>query len=82
MGIRTRAFWADVAERAAATFAQTLIPILAADGANLLTLDWPTTLGLAAAAAALSVAKSAAAAGSGERGTASLVSTGRHARPE
>ena len=75
-----KAFWRDAGERAAATFAEVLVPILAADGANLLSLDWPTTLGLAATGAALSVAKSVAAARVGDRGTASLVSTGRHAR--
>lgn len=78
----TRAFWKDAAERALSTFAEALVPLLAADGANLLHLDWPTTLGLAGTAAALSVLKSLAAAKVGEEGTASLVSTGRHARPE
>ena len=75
-----RSFWVDVAERAVRTFAQALIPILAADGADLLHLDWPTSLGGAGTAAALSVLTSIASAGIGDAGTASLVSTGRHTR--
>lgn len=76
----TRAFWADVAERAVKTFAQTLALLLAADGANLLTVDWPTSLGVAGTAAVLSVLTSVGSARFGTAGTASLVSTGRHAR--
>ena len=78
----TRAFWASAGERAVKTFAQALVPILAADGASLLSIDWPTSLGLAATAAVLSVLTSIASAGIGDPGTPALVSTGRHARPE
>lgn len=82
--MRSTAFWVDVAERAGKTFAQALVPLLAADGANLLSVDWPTSLGLAATAAALSVLTSI---GSGvvpigPAGSPSLVATGRHARAE
>ena len=77
-----RAFWKDAGERALSTFAEVLGALLAVDGVNLLALDWPTTLGVAGTAAVLSVLKSIAAAKVGEQGTASLVSTGRHAKPE
>ena len=77
----TRAFWLDVAERAIKTGFQALVPILAADGADLLHLDWSTSLGLAGTAAALSVFTSVASARVGDPGTASLVATGgRHTR--
>lgn len=78
----SRSFWLDVVDRAARTFAQTLVPVLAADGANLLSLDWPTSLGLAGTAALLSVLTSIASAGIGQAGTPSLVDVapGRHAR--
>lgn len=77
----TRAFWADVAERAVKTAAQCLLALWAGDGVSLLHLDWPTSLGLAGTAAALSVLTSIASAGIGDPGTASLVATsGRHTR--
>ena len=76
----TRAFWVDLAERSLSTFAAALIPILAADGVNLLSLDWRSALGLAGTAAVLSACKSIAATRVGDRGTASLVSTGRHVK--
>lgn len=77
-----RAFWWDALERAAKTAAQCLAAILAGDGVNLLAVDWPTSLGLAGTAAVLSVLTSVASAPRAEPGTASLVSTGRHARPD
>mgnify|MGYP001571591646 CR=1 FL=1 len=52
----TRAFWAGVAERALKTAAQTAAALLAADGVNLLTLDWTAvgaTVGLATALSVL-----------------------------
>ena len=78
----SRSFWLDVAERAVKTFAQALVPVLAADGVDLLHVDWPSALGLAGTAAVLSVLTSIASAGIGDPGTASLVDTapGRHAR--
>ena len=74
------AFWLDVTERAAKTAAQCLLALWAGDGVDLLHLDWPTSLGLAGTAAALSVLTSIASAGIGDPGTASLVPTGRHTR--
>ena len=87
-GMASRAFWVDVAERAVKTFAQTLIPLLAADGTNLLNLDWPAALAVAGTATVLSVLTSIGSAGISGAGTASLVDTiidpdtgpGRHTR--
>lgn len=78
----TRAFWAATLERAVKTCAQTLAALLAADGADLLTLDWPATSATVALATLLSVATSVASAPLGAPGTPSLVddTPGRHTR--
>ena len=86
----TRAFWLDAGERAAKSFAQTLLALLAGDGVNLLRVDWPTALGLAGTAALLSILTSVASVRVPPAGSASLVgaatlvdqAAGRHARAE
>ena len=55
----TSLFWKDAAERAIATFAQTLLALIGAGAlTSLVALNWPELLGVAATAAFLSVLKS------------------------
>jgi len=70
----TKTFWAAAGERAVKSAAQTLLLLFGGDGLNLLQLDWPTVLGLAAGAAVLSVLTSmvSAAAPVGAPGSPSL----------
>lgn len=65
-------FWADAAERAAKTAAQTLVVFLGADLVDVFAVDWSRAAGIAAGAAVVSVLTSVASANVGSRGTASL----------
>lgn len=71
----TVSFWKDAAERAIKTFAQALISVLAV-GTPIMQLEWVDGLGIAATAAVVSILTSIASSGVGEKGTASLVSSG------
>lgn len=77
-------FLADALERAAKTFAQALLGALTVEGVTVASVNWPTALGVAGTAAAVSLLTSAASYPA--TGTASLVAgqdtPGRHAAPE
>ncbi|MYT30458.1 MULTISPECIES: holin [unclassified Streptomyces] len=64
----TTSFWANAAERAVKTFAQTLLAALGLDTADLLSLPWTHALALAGVATVLSVITSIATAGTGKPG--------------
>lgn len=53
-------FWKAAAERAVKTFAQTLVVLLGASAVDILAVDWPQALSLAAGAAVVSVLTSIA----------------------
>lgn len=74
----TALFWKDAFERAVKTAAQALLSLwLVGDVAfNLFTVDWGSALGVAAGAAVISLLTSIASGPVGDRGTASLVSSG------
>lgn len=83
----TRQFLTDTAERAAKTFAQTLVAVLTVQGVSgVLDVDWPRALSVAALAAVVSGLTSIASYKVGNSGTASLTDAvepaGRHALPE
>lgn len=63
-------FWNATIERAIRTFAQTLAALIGAGAINVIDIDWPANLGIAATAALLSVLTSIAASGVGEPGPA------------
>mgnify|MGYP001312030029 CR=1 FL=1 len=71
------AFWRDTAERAVATFAETLAAVVGAGYAGLLDVPWTSALSAAGLAAVLAVVKAVAVAGVGDVGTAGLVRTRR-----
>ena len=80
----SRAFWLAVVERAGKTAAQTAVALLAADGVNLLSLDWRAAGVTVGGAAVLSVLTSIGSLTVGQVGSPSLVDTepGRHALPD
>jgi len=82
--VLTRAFWLAVVERAGKTAAQTAVALLAADGVDLLALDWRAAGVTVGGAAVLSVLTSVASLTVGPPGSPSLVDTepGRHALRE
>ena len=51
----TTAFWKASAERAIKTFAQTLVILLGANQVDVISIDWPHSLSLAAGAALVSI---------------------------
>lgn len=69
----TRAYWAQVAERAVKTFCQAAAALLVGDGLGVVTVDWWHVLDVAALAALVSVLTSVASAPFGERGTPSVL---------
>lgn len=70
----TAAFWTGAVDRALKSAAQALILLWAASsGFNVLTVDWPTSLGLAGGAAALSLLTSIASGAIGDKGTTSAL---------
>jgi hypothetical protein len=76
----TLAFWKDAGERAAKTFAQALLGVLAAT-ATLATVNWSAALASAGTATVLSLLTSVVSLPVGGNGTASLlraVRSGRH----
>lgn len=48
-------FWKATAERALRTFAQALAALIGAGAVNIIDIDWPASIGIAATAALLSV---------------------------
>lgn len=72
--MRTKVFWADLAERVIATFAMSLAAVLSAGGfLGLFNVSWLDALSVAGMAALLSALKGIAAAGVGREDSASLV---------
>lgn len=67
----SKQFLIDTAERALATFLQTLLALVGTDALNILTLDWRAALAAAVSATVLSVVKSFAGEKVGNAGTAS-----------
>ncbi len=85
----TRAFWRAAAERAVKTFAQFLLVLLipagtsaVAVGLNVFAVDWGYVLGCSLGGLLVSVLMSVASAWKTGDDSPSLVSTGRHTRPE
>lgn len=70
-------FWKAAFERSVKTFAQVLAVALAADGVNVLTLDWTQSLAFAATTALVSVLTSLASAPVGPDRSPSLVGESR-----
>jgi hypothetical protein len=66
----------DLAERVAATFVATLLPLLGADGTNLIHLDWGQMLAVAGGAAVVSALKGLLARLKGDSDSASLTTLG------
>lgn len=56
----TRVFWAGAAERALKTVAQSVAAVLGVGAVGILSVDWPQTLSVAAAAGLLSILTSIA----------------------
>lgn len=71
--IFTKKFWIDSTERAIKTFAQFILTLQSGDALNLLDIDWPQTLGIAAGGVLFSYATSIVSAGINKKGTPSLV---------
>lgn len=71
--IFTKKFWIDSTERAVKTFAQFILTLQSGDALNLLDIDWPQTLGIAAGGVLFSYATSIVSAGINKKGTPSLV---------
>jgi len=67
------AFWIGVADRALKSFAQALLVLWGSDQFNVLTIDIPTTLGVAAGAAVLSALTSIVSAPIGDKGSTSAL---------
>ena len=68
------AYWLGVADRAVKSFAQALLLLWGADaGFNLLAVDIPSALGIAAGAAVLSVLTSLVSLPIGDRGSPSVL---------
>ena len=74
-------FVKDLLERAVKTAAQTALTLFGANAVDVLHVDWQTVLGLGGGAALVSVLTSLASLKFGDTGTASVVSTGKHAAP-
>lgn len=70
--MRSKEFWFDLAERAAKTFAQTLLSVLAV-GVPIWEMDWVGALGIAAGATVISALMSLASSGVRTPESASLV---------
>lgn len=61
-------FWRATSERALRTFAQALAALIGAGAVNIIDIDWPASIGIAATAALLSVLTSIGAADFGAPG--------------
>lgn len=68
----TKAFWVAALERAVKTFAQTLVGLFVGDS-TVTSVNWTSSLVVAATAAVVSLATSVASLGSGPTGSPSLV---------
>ena len=75
--MRSKQFWLDLFERAAKTFAQTLLAWIVVDQA-VWEMDWKQGLGLAATATVASILTSFASLKVATPETASVVYVGRH----
>lgn len=69
----TRRFLLEVVERAAKSFAWTLLSLLSGDGTNVVHVSWTTALQLSGYAALFSVLGSVASGSIGDPGTPSLI---------
>ncbi len=69
----TATFWKDLAERAIATFAQSLVAVLVIVEGGLFGVDWSQGLAVAGLAALIAILKGIAASYVGEKGTAALL---------
>lgn len=79
----TRAFWADAAERAVKTFAQTVLAVFGVGALDVLHADWGNALSLAAGATVLSLLTSVGSSAVHDPESASLVDQpGKHAAPD
>lgn len=75
--MNTKTFWLRTLERAVKTFAQSLLVVFLGDTAyNVISVNWPEALGLAATGALLSVLTSVASSQWGDKHSPSLVDTG------
>lgn len=72
----SKTFWARSTERAVKTLAEFVIALGAANGLNILNLDWSTVIGLGIGGAVLSYAASIISAPFATKGTPSLVKEG------
>lgn len=72
----SKIFWISAAERAFKTFAQALLLVFVGDSAyNVINVNWPESLGLAATGALISVLTSIVSSRVGEKDSPSLVAT-------
>lgn len=70
----TKVFWLNTAERAIKTFAQALLLVFVGDSAyNVISVNWPESLGLAATGALISVLTSLVSSTVGPKDSPSLV---------
>lgn len=72
----SKEFWVSSTERAVKTLAEFVIALGAANGLNILNLDWSTVIGLGIGGAVLSYAASIISATVAPKGTPSLVREG------
>ena len=75
----TLAFWRDTIERAIKTAAQTAVAMIGTGLVGILDVDWLNVVSVTVVAALLSVLTSIGSTGIGDRKTASVLSSGRHA---
>jgi hypothetical protein len=69
----THKFWKNATERAVKTWAQSLVALLTAGSANVLEVDWASSLGVSVGAALLSLLTSLGSAGVTKTDSPSLV---------
>jgi Putative lactococcus lactis phage r1t holin len=74
----TAAFWTGLLDRAIKTFLQTLLVLWTGDVAfNVLTVDWPASLSVAASATVISIITSFLSSAVAEKGTTSFLPGGK-----
>lgn len=74
--IFSKKFWIESTERAIKTFAQFILSLQSGDALNIINVDWPQTLGVAAGGVLFSYATSIVSAGINKKGNPSLVDEG------
>lgn len=77
--IWTKVFWMEATERALKTFAQFILSLQTVSALNILTVDWPQTLGVALGGVLFSYATSIVSASINKKGSPSLVEGDGHA---